>query len=86
MTPKTKFLSFTTEDANMEYKFNVLITEVELDNIGQDVLWWQSGYLAGKNSGFSPQQATLPQPHQQLTIITIMCHNEFVLRVLSSCT
>lgn len=48
MTPKTKFLSFTTEDTNMEYKFTVLIIEVELDDVGQNVLWWQSVYLAGK--------------------------------------
>lgn len=31
----------------MEYKFNVLIIEVELYDVGQDVLWWQSAYIAG---------------------------------------
>ena len=48
MTPKAKFFSYTTEDTHMEYNFNVLIIEVELDDVGQDVLWWQSAYLAGK--------------------------------------
>lgn len=47
MTPKTKFLLYTTEDTNMKYNFSVLIKEVEPDDIGQDILWWQSAFMVG---------------------------------------
>lgn len=71
MTPKTKFLLYTTEDTNMKYNFNVLIKEVEPDGIGQDVLWWQSAFMLGSILWVSSAVCPLSQPSQQLTITTV---------------